>query len=275
MNAGLVIAGSELIDEEDQATGARHQLLVWRTLDPFHGLLVDLPGQNTRLEQFVGRVEVQQVRRDDASQRRIQIRLNDLVNHAELVAQLAVGARLVEDAQGVFPEPPPNRKDRVVLGEMRHVVLTMPDAGVRQVPGHLAKVGLHDFLDLADSVRFLGENDLPNHCIHIGVGKLDANREPAFQLFEIGGARDCRLARADEEQFAANVLAAGFNDLLDLNGPLAVFPDVLLDFVEYDQGQRELTVLGQCLANSLQHVVAADVLNERVEVVERFHASGR
>ena len=194
------------------------------------------------------------------------------MNHAELVAQLTVGARLIEDAQRVFPEPPPDRQDGIVLGEIRHVVLAMPNAGAGQMPGNFAKVRLHDLLDLADGVRLLGENHLSDDGVHIGVREFDADREAAFQLLEVRGARDCCLTRADEEQFAGDVLAAGFDYLLDFERPLAVFANVLLNFVEHDQGEREFPVPGQRLANRLQHVVAADVLNERVEIVERLHA---
>ena len=58
MNADLVVAGGEFVNKEDQAAGARHKLLVGRSLDPLHCPLVDLPRQDTPLEQLVGRVEV-------------------------------------------------------------------------------------------------------------------------------------------------------------------------------------------------------------------------
>jgi hypothetical protein len=65
--------------------------------------------------------------RNHMPQRCLQVGLNDLVDHAELVAELAVGTGLVEHAQGMFPEAASHRQVRLFLGEIRYVVLPVAD----------------------------------------------------------------------------------------------------------------------------------------------------
>ena len=201
-----------------------------------------------------------------------QVGLNDLVNHAELVAELTVGSGLIHHPQGVFPETTAHRQNGIVLGEMRNVVLPVTDGRARQMPGDLAQVGLHDLLNGRLGFRLLGQNDLTDDRVDVGIGEFHADGETTFEFLQVAGAGHGGLTGADEEQFAANVLAAGFHRLLDVDGALAVFTDVLLHLVKHHQRQREFAVLRQRLANGLEHVVAGDVLNVGVEIVQCLDA---
>jgi hypothetical protein len=127
----------------------------------------------------------------------------------------------------------------------------MADGGAGQVPGDFAQVGLHDLLDGRLGFRLLGQNDLTNDRIDIGIGEFHADGETALELFQVAGAGDGGLTGADEEQFAADVFAAGFDHLLDVDGALAVFADVLLNLVEHDQGQGEFAILRQACRMAL------------------------
>src|SRR6218665_1729776 len=191
----------------------------------------------------------------------IHIGLDDLVDHRELVAQLAVGAGLVQHAQSVLPKATAHRQDRVVLREELNVVGAVADGGAGQVARDLAQVGLHHLFDRCLGFGLLGQDDLADHGIDVGVRQLNANGEAAFELFEVRCAGHGGLTGADEQHLGADVFAAGLNHFLHVNGALAVFADVLLHLVEHYQGEGELAVAGQRLANGLEHVAAGDVLH--------------
>ena len=80
--------------------------------------------------------------------------------------------------------------------------------------GDLAQVGLHDLFDGRFCFRLLCQNDLTNDRIDVCIGKFHTDGKPRLELFQVAGAGHGRLAGADKEQFAANVLAAGFHRLL-------------------------------------------------------------
>ena len=111
-----------------------------RAIAPAHRLLVDFARQDARLQQPVGRVEVEIVGGHDIADRLVEVGLNRLVHHAQLVAQLAVGAGLVKHAQALLPEAAAHRQDRVILRKAGDIVLAMAErragqAGARSRPG--------------------------------------------------------------------------------------------------------------------------------------------
>ncbi len=83
------------------------------------------------------------------------------------------------------------------------------------------------------------------------------------------------MAGADEEHLGADVLAAGLDHFLHIDGALAVFADVLLYLVEDHQGEGELAASGQRLAHGFEHVAAGDVLHIGVQVVQGLDAGRR
>ena len=203
-----------------------------------------LARQYTRLQQFVGGVEVEIIGGNDAADLGVEVGLNHPVNHAQLVSQLAFGAGLVKHSECLFPEPAANGKDRIVLREVGDVVLAVADAGARKMARDFAEVLLHHRFDRLNAVGTLGQDHLTNDRFDVGVGQFDTDREPAFESFEVGCAGDCGLAGADEQQFAADVFAASLDRFLNVHRPLRVAADELLDFVENNQCQGKQIVLG-------------------------------
>ena len=92
------------------------------------------------MKKFVGRIQEEIVCRDDGTDWGIQIGLNGLVDHTQLIAQLTVRAGLVEGSEGVFPEAPSHRQYRVVLGKDLHVGLVVADGGSGEVSGDFTHV---------------------------------------------------------------------------------------------------------------------------------------
>ena len=99
----------------------------------------------------------------------IQVCLDDLVNHAELVAKLTIGPGLIKDSEGAFPKTTANGKNGVVLCKIYYVTLLVPDGGSRKMTRDFSKVDLHHML--YGSLRFglFGENYLSYNCVHISV----------------------------------------------------------------------------------------------------------
>ena len=100
LDAEFVIAGGDLIDQEDETARASKQLLVRRAFDPAHRFFVDLARQDPGLQQFVGGIEIQVVGGNDVGYSVVEIGLDDLVSHAQLIAKLAVGAGLIREPGG-------------------------------------------------------------------------------------------------------------------------------------------------------------------------------
>ena len=97
LDADLIIVAGQLVDQENKTARTRRQLLIFRPLYPTHGLFVDFAGQDSGLKQFVGGIEIDIVAFDDITQSGIQIGLDGLMDHTELVAELTVGARRVQN----------------------------------------------------------------------------------------------------------------------------------------------------------------------------------
>ena len=272
LDTDFVVLAAKLVGQKNQAAGAGHELFVFCALAPADRFLMNLARQDACLEQLVGGVEVEVVGRDNMPQWVIQIGLNDLVRHAQLVAELAVGAGLIQDPEGVLPETAAHWQDGIVLGKMGNVLLAVANGRARQMPGDFAQVGLHDLLDGRFGFRLFRQNDLANDCIDVGIGEFHADGEATFEFFQVAGTAHGCLTSTDEQEFAADVFAASFHRLLDVDGALAVFADVLLHLIEHDEGQGEFATFGQGLANGFEHVIAGDVLHVGVEIVQGLDA---
>ena len=95
--ADLIIATGQLVDQKNKTTCTRRQLPIFRALYPTHCLFVDFAGQNSGLKQFISRIKIDIVAFDDITQSSIQIRLDGLMDHTELVAELTVCACRVQN----------------------------------------------------------------------------------------------------------------------------------------------------------------------------------
>ena len=57
----------------------------------------------------------------------LQICLDSLMHHSQLVSELALSAGLIQHAQGILPEASSNRQKRIILDEEIDVILPMTD----------------------------------------------------------------------------------------------------------------------------------------------------
>ena len=114
-NAKLLVLAAKFVDQKNQATGTGHEFFVICAFTPGDGFFMHFARQYTRLEQFVGRVKIKIVSRDNMPQGFIQVGLNNLVDHAELVAELAFGASLIQNPKCVFPKTATHGQNGIVL----------------------------------------------------------------------------------------------------------------------------------------------------------------
>ena len=266
-NTYFIVLAFKLVDKKDQTTGASHKLLIFRAVMPAHGHFVDFARHHSGLEQFVGGVKIEIVGRNNMPKRFIQICLNDLVDHAELIAELTVRACLIQNPQRVFPKTTAHRQNGIILGEIGYVILPVSNGCARQMPGNFAQVGLHYLFNGHFGFRLLGQNNLANDRIYICIGKFHPDGETPLKFLQVTGAGYCCLTGANKKQFAANILAAGFHSLLNSNRALTIFSDILLYLVKHYKGQRELTILCQGLLNSLEHIIAGNIVHIRIQII--------
>ena len=197
------------------------------------------------------------------AQRRIGRRQYGLMHHAQLAAQLRDGAGGVDGAQYTFPEAPPHGQQRIVG---RHHVFIFGDVlqlSAAQVAGDFAEVGAPDLLHLRLGRRLFGQNDLACNVFDVPVTEHHLHRKASHQALQVRHTGQGRLAGADEQQLAIEMFGQGLGDFLYLKGFLSVGADVLLHFVQHNQGQREFTVHGQGGVNGECHLLAGDVLHLR------------
>ena len=252
------VAG-QLADQEDEPADARFEQVVVGARFELLDELVDLAREDPGLQEVGGDLFEDEVARHDAAEVRVRRRAGRLVDDLELVAELPRRAALVHRPQEPLPEATPYRQEGVVRHEDVAVLGAMRDLGADEVPGDLPDVVGEHVIDAADLVGLLGQDDLADDGLDVGVGQLDLHGEAPHQLLEHGGARQRGLARADEEQAPAELLAAGLGDLLDEVVARLVLADVLLDLVEADQRERELAVDGEGVADGVDHLLGRDV----------------
>ncbi len=125
--------------------------------------------QDTCLQQFVGRIEIEIICRHHITHFLVHIGLDDLVDHAQLIAQLAVSTGLIQDPQAVIPETTAYGQDGIVLREVGYVILAVADCCAIQVTCNLSHVCLHHSFDDWFGFRRLGQDDLADDCINIGI----------------------------------------------------------------------------------------------------------
>ena len=230
--------------------------MIVSAFDPDHGAFMHLARQNAGLKQFVSGIEVEVIGWHHAADWRVHIGLDDFVDHGKLIAQLAVGAGLIQYFECVFPKTAAHRKNGVILREELNIVGTMADGGARQVARDFAQVGLHHFFYRSLGLGLFGQDYLANHCVHIGIRQLHAHCEAPLKLLQVGCASDGSLPRANEEHLGTDILRTGFDRFLHIDGALTVFTDVLLHLVNDYQCQWEFAVAGKRLLDGFDHVAA-------------------
>ena len=221
--------------------------------------LVDLAQQHAGLEQ-VGRLLLEQeVGRHHRAQRIVGGAADGVVDHAKLGAELAGRARPVDRPQGVLPETPADGQQRVVINQDLLVLAAGADAAAREVPVDLPGARFQGRPDIVDAVLALGQDDPPDHRLHVLVRQLDIDPETPLETLQGRGARQRRLSGGDEEQTVAEPLAAGLDEILDDIGAVGALSDVLLHLVEDDDRAGHLAAGSQGVLQGGGELVDGDV----------------
>ncbi|GBE10145.1 hypothetical protein BMS3Bbin12_00553 [bacterium BMS3Bbin12] len=160
----------------------------------------------------------------------------------------------------MFPEAPANGQQRIVLDQDRLVLTAGADLGAHQVTVEFPGVGFQRRFDVVDAVRTLCQNDPPDNRFDIVVREFDIDREPALETLKRRRAGERGLPGSQEEQAIAKPFAACLNDLLNHIGTAGIVADVLLYFVENDDGARHIAVGRQCILQRTGEFVRGDVL---------------
>ena len=251
----------ELSEKEDDSTQTRLEAVVRRAASKLLDELVDLPRKHAGLQQAGGDLVVDEVASDNAPEGLVRCGAGGFVDDLELVAELRTGATRIDGAQDLLPEPPTHREQRIVRNQHRTVIWAVCDLGSRQVTRDLTEVFGEHLVDRRDVLWLLGEDDLADDRLDVGVRQLDFHGEAPHELLQHGRTGQRCLTRASEKKAPTEVLTAGLGDLLDQEGAGLVLTDVLLDLIESDQRERELAILRERVANGVDHLLGRDVID--------------
>ena len=167
-------------------------------------------------------------------------------------------------AKRSLPEAPPNRQEGVVGSQHRRVFRTRRQVRALQMAGDLALPKRQGFFNGRQCVRLLGQHHLARDRFHVGVHQIDLHAETPQQPLQERRALERGLSAADEHELAGEPPGALFRDLLNgigaVGGPFS-FADLLLDFVQRQQRQREPPVPRQRALDRIHHLVQRYVGN--------------
>ena len=181
------------------------------------------------------------------------------MHDSQLITELRDSACGIHSAQHPFPEPPPGGQDRVVGDHDFFVIVAVFQLGATQVPGDFTEVFPECLLHDRYGRGFLGEDDLADHAIDIGIGQWDGNGETPHQFLQIWHAGKCHLAGPDEQQASGKALAAGLSDFLYPVDLLDIITDILLDFVHHDEREWEFAIDRQGVLHVGDHFVIGHI----------------
>ena len=168
-----------------------------------------------------------------------------------------------------LPETPAGTEQRIVPDMVLAVFGADGQARALQVPRHLARVRFEHLLDRGGSSGLLLEQHLPGDHLHLGIGELDGDAEAVAEpLQRLRPGRERRLTGGDQKQPALEPGLDSLRQLGDGRRPVLRLVDVLLDFVEDEDGQGEIAVGGERLPGGLHELVGRDVGLRRRELVE-------
>ena len=223
-------------------------------------VLVNFAEQYAGLQQVLGDLLVDEVAGDHGSNWRFAGGSGGFIDDAKLGAELGRRAERIDGAKHLFPETPTDRQQRVVGHQVLAVFGTGADVGFAQVAGDFAVASVQSLPDDLGTVGLLEQDHFAGDGLHVGIGKVDTDRKTAGNLLQERHVGQRALAGADQQNAAVEVLAEGLGDFVDLAAPLGAIADVLLDFVENEQGTGQLAIrAGQYVADDGQHLVVGDV----------------
>ena len=245
----------QLADQKDKGAQAGPQLAVGGAVALPADDLVILALQLAGVEEIGGDLVVDEVRRYHGAQVRGRGLLRRLEDDLQLGAQLSLGAGVVGVAQHPFPEPPPGGEQGVIGDEEGVVVMGGGEAGVLQMAGEFALIGVQAGRDGGRLLRLFAQDGLADDAFDIGVGELHLDPEPGLEALQAGHGVQGGLAGAHEQQSAAEIGAAVLGDFLNVVGSVDLLADELLDLVHHEQGAGEMPLLAENLPHDVQGIV--------------------
>jgi hypothetical protein len=211
----------------------------------------------------VARRRVDEVGRDDRAEGGLGRLLDASWTTRSCVRSWPDRAGPVDGAKDLLPEAAPHGEERVVDDARLLVLRARADLRLGEVPRDLAAAAVEELLDGVGLVGLLGEDDLPDDRLDVGVGELDLHREAVLDLLEDGRPRERRLPGRDEENARAEPLREALGEVVHLGAAGGVLADPLLDLVEDEERERELAVHVERLVDGGDHVVFADLVPAR------------
>ena len=233
VGAGLA---RELADQEHEGAEPGLEVAAGSPVPQLDDGLVKFAQQHAGVQQIGLQFFEQEIRRHHRTERSVGRAPDGFVDDLKLGAQLARHAGAVDGAQGVLPEAPANWEQWVILHQNLVVLAPGADAAAGEVAVDLPGARFQCRLDVVDAVLAFGQDDPPDHRLHVLIRQLHVDPETALETLQGWGAGKRGLSGADEEQAVAEPLAAGFDQVLHDIGAVGALSDVLLHLVKDDDG---------------------------------------
>ena len=190
----------QFADQEDQGAQAGTEIAVLAAVALLADDLVVFALQLAGIEEVGGNLVVDEVcrhHRAHGSRCGLSRRLED---NLQLGAQLGLGARMVGVAQHFLPEPPAGGQQRVIGHEELVVVVAGGEAGVLEMAGQFALIGVQALRDDRLLLRLLAEDGFADDALDIGIRKLHAHRKAGLKPLQAGRRVQRGLAGANEKK---------------------------------------------------------------------------
>ena len=161
---------------------------------------------------------------------------------------------MVGVAQHFLPEPPPGGQERVIGHEELIVVVVGGEAGVLEMAGQFALIGVQALRDGGLVLRLLAEDRLADDTLDIGIRKLHAHSKAGLKPLQAGRSIQRGLAGADKKKALVQLRAAMLRNFLQIHRALDFLADELLNFVHDEQRAGKLAFLTEDLLEKVERL---------------------
>jgi hypothetical protein len=139
-----------------------------------------------------------EIGRHDSPQRSLGQVAEGIVDDPQLGPQHATCAGGIDRPKNVFPKPPTNGEQWIIIDQNRPILSARANARAGQLPFDFPRMTVEAFANFIDVLGLLGQQHTPCDRFNVGIGQLDRNREAIPQLAELGGSPQSVLASANQ-----------------------------------------------------------------------------